>query len=153
MRVGKHEVYWHRPLVAYRTKSGRAAVLPDAPLGYLTAYDADQPEAGSAPSSCGRGCSTGRCRWPSCRLRGYTRKPGPPQVRNVRKLADAARAVRRQATAAQLARGVLGLARETTLGEAGWTRCPDDELASRMRGGSSSRSRLAPAGERPPRSR
>src|SRR5262249_9802979 len=43
MRVGKHEVYWHRPLVAYRDAAGDAVVLPDAPLGYLTAYDADRP--------------------------------------------------------------------------------------------------------------
>ena len=38
MRVGRHEVYWHRPLVAWMDESGRPAVLPDAPLGYLTAY-------------------------------------------------------------------------------------------------------------------
>lgn len=43
MRVGKHEVYGHRPLVAYRDAGGEVAVLPDAPLGYLTAYDADKP--------------------------------------------------------------------------------------------------------------
>ncbi len=41
MRVGRHEVYWHRPLVAWMDESGRPAVLPDAPLGYLTAYRAD----------------------------------------------------------------------------------------------------------------
>ncbi|MGH7223873.1 MAG: hypothetical protein ACRELF_11630, partial [Gemmataceae bacterium] len=45
LRVGLHEVYWHRPLVAYldRTRS-KSAVLPDAPLGYLTAYRADRPD-------------------------------------------------------------------------------------------------------------
>src|SRR5262249_15577068 len=43
MRVGKHEVYWHRPLVAYLDAAGEVAVLPDAPLGYFTAYDADKP--------------------------------------------------------------------------------------------------------------
>ena len=41
MTVGKYEVYWQRPLVAYRDqKSGVAKVLAQAPLGYLTAYDA-----------------------------------------------------------------------------------------------------------------
>ena len=44
MRVGRHEVYWHRPLVAYLdSASGKTAVLLDAPLGYLTAYRADKP--------------------------------------------------------------------------------------------------------------
>ena len=41
MRVGRHEVYWHRPLVAWLAETGQPAVLPDAPLGYLTAYEAD----------------------------------------------------------------------------------------------------------------
>jgi hypothetical protein len=44
MRVGRHEVYWHRPLAAYLSpETGHGAVLPGAPLGYLTAYDADKP--------------------------------------------------------------------------------------------------------------
>src|SRR5262249_6205382 len=39
MRVGMHEVYWHRPLVAYLSlQTGKPAALPDAPLGCLTAY-------------------------------------------------------------------------------------------------------------------
>jgi hypothetical protein len=45
MRVGCQELYWHRPLVAYRRPSDAEAVLlPDPPLGYLTAYRADQPD-------------------------------------------------------------------------------------------------------------
>ncbi len=44
MRVGQHEVYWHRPLVAFRSQaSGEAELLPDAPLGYFTAYRFDKP--------------------------------------------------------------------------------------------------------------
>jgi hypothetical protein len=43
MRVGKHEVYWQRPLVAYLSaETGQAVALPEAPLGYLTAYHADR---------------------------------------------------------------------------------------------------------------
>src|SRR5215207_8506599 len=41
MRVGRHEVYWHRVLAAYRGPRGAPALLPDAPTGYLTAHDAD----------------------------------------------------------------------------------------------------------------
>src|SRR5262249_4600657 len=45
MRVGRHEVYWHRPLVGYLDrKTDQPAVLHDAPLGYLTAYPADRPD-------------------------------------------------------------------------------------------------------------
>jgi hypothetical protein len=43
--VGRHEIYWHRPLAAYLDRShNKPAVLPDAPLGYLTAYDTEQPD-------------------------------------------------------------------------------------------------------------
>ena len=41
MAVGPHQVYWHRPLVAYlSTATQKPTLLPDSPLGYLTAYDA-----------------------------------------------------------------------------------------------------------------
>jgi hypothetical protein len=45
MRVGRHEVYWHRPLAAYLSpQTNEPALLPSAPLGYLTAYRADKPD-------------------------------------------------------------------------------------------------------------
>ena len=38
MQVGRHEVYWHRPLVAYLDpQTDRPTLLSDAPLGCLTA--------------------------------------------------------------------------------------------------------------------
>ena len=41
-RVGRHEVVWHRPLVAHVLAGEEKAVLhPCPPLGYLTAYRAD----------------------------------------------------------------------------------------------------------------
>jgi hypothetical protein len=44
MRVGKHEVYWQRPLIAYRhPQTGEPKVVAHAPLGYLTAYDSRKP--------------------------------------------------------------------------------------------------------------
>ncbi|HEY7157153.1 MAG TPA: M28 family peptidase [Gemmataceae bacterium] len=47
MRLGRHEVYWHRPLVAYLDHAqSKPAVLPDAPLGYLTAYPVERPNLG-----------------------------------------------------------------------------------------------------------
>jgi hypothetical protein len=43
MRVGRHEIYWHRPLVAYYSQQkSSAALVSDAPTGYLTAYRADR---------------------------------------------------------------------------------------------------------------
>jgi hypothetical protein len=48
MRVGHHEVYWQRPLAAYLSpETGHGAVLPHAPLGYITAYNAEQPDLGN----------------------------------------------------------------------------------------------------------
>jgi hypothetical protein len=45
MRVGKYEVFWHLPLVSYLDPETRKPkLLDDAPLGYLTAYDADEPD-------------------------------------------------------------------------------------------------------------
>jgi hypothetical protein len=45
MRVGQHELYWHRPLVAWLGADGEQVhLLPDAPFGYLTAYRADRPQ-------------------------------------------------------------------------------------------------------------
>ncbi|MGD0655757.1 MAG: M28 family peptidase [Thermoguttaceae bacterium] len=45
MRVGRYEIFWHRPLVAYRcSKTSQPEVIFDAPLGYLTAYRAQRPD-------------------------------------------------------------------------------------------------------------
>ncbi len=42
MQVGVHEVYWHRPVVAYLSQHDeQVMIFPDAPLGYLTAYTPD----------------------------------------------------------------------------------------------------------------
>jgi len=45
MRVGRYEVYWQRLLAAYvPPQTGQVALLPEAPLGYLTAYPAEAPD-------------------------------------------------------------------------------------------------------------
>jgi len=53
MRVGEHEVYWHRPLAAFAPAPGQAGIggsggeavlVPGAPLGYLTAYRPADPD-------------------------------------------------------------------------------------------------------------
>ena len=43
MRVGSYQIYWHRPAVAcLRSNAEKPAVLTDAPLGYLTAYNSER---------------------------------------------------------------------------------------------------------------
>ncbi len=45
MRVGKHEVYWHRPVVAYiSSKTEETEILSESLLGYMTAYNYESPE-------------------------------------------------------------------------------------------------------------
>jgi hypothetical protein len=45
LRVGLHEIYWHRLLAAYLDHSqNKPVVIPDAPLGYLTAYQVKKPD-------------------------------------------------------------------------------------------------------------
>jgi hypothetical protein len=45
LRVGRYEIYWHRPIVAFRDPdTSQATILPAAPLGYITAYQADAPD-------------------------------------------------------------------------------------------------------------
>ena len=56
MRVGRHEVYWHRPLAAYRTPARRPALLPDAPTRLPDRLRRRPADARTRPSSCGRGC-------------------------------------------------------------------------------------------------
>jgi hypothetical protein len=47
MRVGVHELYWHRPLVAYLDhRTSHPALIASAPLGYLTAYPAETMDSG-----------------------------------------------------------------------------------------------------------
>ena len=43
-RVGRYEVYWHRPVCAYLSGSGEIRLLADAPLGLLTAYEKGRPD-------------------------------------------------------------------------------------------------------------
>jgi hypothetical protein len=131
MRVGHHEVYWHRPLVAYRDAAGEAVVLPDAPLGYLTTYDADKPRLDRAIEL-----------WPRLQQRpvllaalsgeDYTRKRQvPPQVRNVRKLTHAYALFGDKPLPIKFARRIMGLDRKGA-GEHWLAQLPD-QVAIRIR--------------------
>ncbi len=40
-QVGRYEIYWHLPICTYVSGSGEIRLLPDTPLGVLTAYQKD----------------------------------------------------------------------------------------------------------------
>jgi hypothetical protein len=104
MRVGAHEIYWHRPLAAYHCPdTDKPVMLADAPLGYLTAY-ATGGEAGD-DIACRR-CYRAPLKslenpvelWPRLHRRPlpsatipmyHHAGKGPTTARNVRKLFDA----------------------------------------------------------------
>src|SRR5262249_37132994 len=131
MRVGRHEVYWHRPLVAYLNTAGEVAVVPDAPLGYLTAYDADKPRLDRPVEL-----------WPRMQRRpvlvaalageDYTRKRVvPQQVRNVRKLTHAYALFGGKSLPINFARRIMGLDGEGA-GER-WLAALPEQVATRIR--------------------
>src|SRR5262249_27613183 len=107
MRVGKHEVYWHRPLVAYRDSKGEVQVLPDAPLGFLTAYEADRPRRDKAIELWPR---IRRRPLPTAALKLYHAGNGRvtlPVIRAVQQLLDAVRNNGEKSLPSSLARAVL----------------------------------------------
>jgi hypothetical protein len=116
MRVGLHEVYWHRPLVAVGARAPNYAVLvPDAPLGYLTAYVADRPDL-EHPIEL----------WPrilnrklhALGLHLFERAHDPrlhQTVRNIRKLLDTCQMAGTEQLPRPLARQLLTIPRHKTL--------------------------------------
>jgi hypothetical protein len=116
MRVGRYEVYWHRPLVAYLSaETGAPAVLPEAPGGYLTAYREDQPDL-SQPLEL----------WPrflrrpphvaAIELFEHVEEARPHQTTlNIRKILDASQLLGDKPLPASFARQLLTLAKKETL--------------------------------------
>jgi hypothetical protein len=155
MRVGNHEVYWHRVLAAW-SNAGKVEVLPDAPLGYLTAYPTsfgkkDDPRTAYVfkASSLKKPVEL----WPRFHERPLmlaatkTAAAGGHHLqtaRNVRKLFDAAE-LRGGPLPRRLARRLISVARETTLD--GWLDALPAELAE------GTRSLIRPADEPMPRRR
>jgi Peptidase family M28 len=132
MQVGKHEVYWHRPLVAYRDAKNEVQVLSDAPLGYLTAYDAARPRLEKALELWPR---IQRRALPEAALRLYHAGNGRvtlPVIRGVEQLLDAVRHNDGQPLPRSLARSVL--VRKPSESLDGWLDCcPDSGVAVGMR--------------------
>lgn len=117
MRLGRHEVYWQRPLVAYLSpQTGEPEVLPDAPLGYMTAYRADRPDVSNPVEL-----------WPRllrrdahmAAVRGFAAGPEHHEHRiartNVRKLLDAYELLGDRPLPRSFARALLTLPKEERL--------------------------------------
>ena len=81
MRVGRHELYWHRPLAAFLAEtSDRVTVLLDGPTGYLTATTRTGPGP-RRRSSCGLGCWIGEPHKAAGSLFDRVRDPHDPRDR------------------------------------------------------------------------
>jgi hypothetical protein len=141
MRVGRHEVYWHRILAAFPATDG-VELLPDAPLGYLTAYPTggrknDDPRTSYAVAAAALERPVEL--WPRPQQRPVLAaavenalSPGNGHkvqtARNVRKLFDAA-GLTGGPLPRRLARRLLSLPHDGTLD--GWLDClPAGELAT-----------------------
>jgi hypothetical protein len=115
-QVGLNEVYWHRPLVAYLGKeSDKPVVLPQAPLGYLTAYRLDYANLDRPIELWPRLLDRELYR-EALHLFEHARDPRPHQTaRNIRKLLDVHHFLGRRLLPRSLARQVLTLAKAKTL--------------------------------------
>jgi hypothetical protein len=130
MRIGRYEVYWHRPLCAYLTADNEAKLIDDAPTGYLTAYVADRPQLDKPVEL-----------WPR-----FDRRPiplaslpfyhiagkGPTTARNIRKLHDT-RDLIGMRLPRTMARQLLTLAKDDNL-ETWLSEIPSEDLRHELSG-------------------
>jgi hypothetical protein len=132
MRIGLHEVYWHRPLVGYRNETGDPEIILDAPRGYLTAYRADDIQLDKAIEL-----------WPRLHDRPipkavlHLQPKGPgrsitPMVRSVNKMLDAYHKRGRKLLPRSLARQLLICRRGQSL-ESWLEELPGETLAADVR--------------------
>jgi hypothetical protein len=137
MRVGRHQVFWHRILAAH-IPDGKTEMLSDAPSGYLTAYPThrgkkDDPRMAFdvKPATLTKPVEL----WPrmhrrplmtAAAERAATGGRDLQTARNVRKLFDAAQ-LSGGPLPRRLARRMISVARETTLD--GWLDDLPPELA------------------------
>ncbi len=144
VRVGQHEIYWHRPLVAYHCpETDQPKVLADAPLGYLTAYATGpnghngSPTPRSAYQVTKEALQNPVELWPRLHRRPlplaslplyHQSGKGPTTARNIRKLFDAFHLRGNQPLPRSLASHLMTLAHDETLDQ--WLAAlPNEELA------------------------
>jgi hypothetical protein len=117
MRVGAHEVYWHRPLAAcLPAGSDEPAFISDAPLGYVTCYPAERPDSSKPLELWARLLRRGAHEAAAC-LFEHSEGGHPHQTAlNVRKLLDAAELLGKPLSRA-FARSSLSLPKHGSLEE------------------------------------
>jgi hypothetical protein len=155
MRVGLHELYWHRPLAAYfDSNTSLPAVIDDAPTGFLTAYPAKQPDPARPVMLWPRLLARNAHR-DAVRLFEHVHDPRPHVTsRNVRKLLDVGAMFAPAPLPSSLARQLLCTARNETLDD--WLDRLPERASSAQRGRELTqalRAQMAPArvGSRPAR--
>jgi hypothetical protein len=131
MRVGKHEVYWHRPLVAFRDRHNKAVVVAKAPLGYMTAYDVDRPKLNKPIELWPRVDNRALPIASLAEFSDASTETVSPNIRNVRKIVHGYYLMNAQPLPRTLARQMLTLRPGQTL-EAWLTSLPND-LANQAR--------------------
>lgn len=129
MRVGRHEVLWHRPLVAYAHRDGRAQLLDDAPLGFLAATVPARRADGPIEL------------WPRLLRRplwlsaidDFPSGPfGHRTMRNIKKLLDARERLQSATLPRDFARALLTLPSEERIED--WLASLEDQAADRTKG-------------------
>jgi hypothetical protein len=131
MRAGMHELYWHRPLVAYlSTETEEPTLLPDSPLGYVTAYPVDHPDPAHAVEL-----------WPrllhrplhKAALELFAHQPAPHWFNhNVRKILDAYQILGETPLPCSFARHLIRIPKHETLDD--WLNALPREAADPDRG-------------------
>ena len=116
MRVGRYTLYWHRPLVGYLSpQTNQPTVLPEAPLGYLTAYE-EPPTDLTHPIELWPRLLRRELHLEAVRLPEHQQSRHPHQeTANVRKLLDAHELLGAQPLLPSLARRLLTAPKEETL--------------------------------------
>jgi hypothetical protein len=117
MQVGRHQLFWHRPLAAYLSpQTGQPALLPDAPLGYLTAYEAGPSPNLASPVELWPRLLRREPHLMALRLRDHPDSHHPRQATvNVRKLLDTQQLLGDRPLPPSLARQLLTVAKPLPL--------------------------------------
>ncbi|HEV3203910.1 MAG TPA: M28 family peptidase, partial [Gemmataceae bacterium] len=116
MRVGSHELYWHRPLLAYQSaKSREPVIFHDGPLGYFTAYNAENPNL-SRPIELWPRVLQRELPAEALQIINHAHDPRPHQtVRNIRKLFQAQDFFKEKPVPCSFARQLLSLPKHQSL--------------------------------------
>jgi hypothetical protein len=145
MRVGHHEVYWHRPLAACIPEGGEPRTIAGAPVGYLTAYAEPAADLSQPVELWPRLLARPEHQAAIEQLRSADGEGHPRTVINARKLLDAWELLGRRPLPPDFARVLLTLPGKESLAE--WLDALPRQAADAAAGrqlAAALRSRIAP---------